>query len=230
LIPVVRRHVLGSQEDRLGNAANEIRLGEIREEFHGFRNSNRLLLSLRFHGALTQWASHWFDQCDLKRFDRSGSMILLKWLDDQLVGGSNVRRLSKPSPLQVGLLYHVVFVPKRRRKAIFGNIRRQLSPILHALAKQKECQIVEGHLMPDHVHMCITIPPKHPVASVIGFLKGKSAIAIARLSGKERNFSGEHFWARGYAVSTVGFELEQVRQYIREQDAADGNGQFWSVK
>jgi putative transposase len=75
--------------------------------------------------------------------------------------------------------------------------------------------------------MCIAIPPKHPVASVIGFLKGKSSIAIARLRGKERNFSGEHFWARGYAVSTVGFELEQVREYIREQDAADGTaGQF----
>ena len=88
-------------------------------------------------------------------------------------------------------------------------------------------QTVEGHLMSDHVHMCIAIPPKHPVASVIGFLKGKSAIAIARLSGKERNFTGEHFWARGYAVSTVGFELEQVRQYIREQDHADGtSGQF----
>jgi putative transposase len=81
--------------------------------------------------------------------------------------------------------------------------------------------------MPDHVHMCIAIPPKHPVASVIGFLKGKSAIAVARLCGKERNFTGEHFWARGYAVSTVGFELEQVRTYIREQDAADGaEGQF----
>lgn len=123
--------------------------------------------------------------------------------------------------------YHVVFVPKKRRKAIFGPIRRQLGPILQTLAKQKECQIIEGHLMPDHVHMCIAIPPKHSVASVIGFLKGKSAIAIARLGGKERNFSGEHFWARGYAVSTVGFELEQVRQYIREQEAADGNsGQF----
>ena len=123
--------------------------------------------------------------------------------------------------------YHVVFVPKRRRKAIFGQTRRQLGQIFHALARQKECQIVEGHLMPDHVHMCIAIPPKHPVFSVIGFLKGKSAIAIARLCGKERNFSGEHFWARGYAVSTVGFELEQVRQYIREQEAADGNsGQF----
>ena len=94
--------------------------------------------------------------------------------------------------------------------------------IFHALARQKECQIMEGHLMPDHVHMCIAIPPKHPVASVIGFLKGKSAIAVARLCGKERNFTGEHFWARGYAVSTVGFELEQVRQYIREQEEADG--------
>ena len=89
--------------------------------------------------------------------------------------------------------YHVVFVPKRRRKAIFGPIRRQLGPILHSLAKQKECQIIEGPLMPDHVLMCIEIPPKHSVASVIGFLKGKSAIAIARLGGKERNFSGEHF-------------------------------------
>ena len=100
--------------------------------------------------------------------------------------------------------YHVVFVPKRRRKVIFGKTRRHLGPIFHALARQKECQIIEGHLMPDHVHMCIAIPPKHPVASVIGFLKGKSAIAIARLRGKERNFTGEHLWARGYAVSTVG--------------------------
>jgi putative transposase len=81
--------------------------------------------------------------------------------------------------------------------------------------------------MPDHVHMCIAIPPKHPVAAVIGFLKGTSAIAIARLCGRERHSSGEHFWARGYAVSTVGFELEQVRNYIREQEAEDGaDGQF----
>ena len=123
--------------------------------------------------------------------------------------------------------YHVVFVPKRRRKAMFGELRRQLGAIFHALAKQKECEIVEGHLMPDHVHICIAIPPKHAVASVIGFLKGKSAIAIARLSGKERNFTGEHFWARGYAVSTVGFELEQVKKYIRDQEEADGN--HWSI-
>ncbi len=108
--------------------------------------------------------------------------------------------------------YHVVFIPKRRRKVFFGRVRRQLGEIFHALGRQKECQIIEGHLKLDHVHMCIAIPPKHPVASVIGFLKGKSAIAVARLRGRERNFNGEHLWARGYAVSTVGFELEEIRR------------------
>ena len=123
--------------------------------------------------------------------------------------------------------YHVVFVPKYRRKTMFGGIREFLGPVFHELARQKECRIVEGHLMPDHVHMCIEIPPKYSVASVIGFLKGKSAIAIARkYKGKHRNFSGESFWARGYAVSTVGFELEAVKRYIREQDMTDKSGQF----
>jgi putative transposase len=120
---------------------------------------------------------------------------------------------------------HVVFVPKRRRRQLYGQIRRQLGAIFHALARQKECQIIEGHVMPDHVHMCIAIPPKVAVAQVIGFLKGKSAIAIARqFGGKERNFTGEHFWARGYAVSTVGFELEQIRAYIRKQEDEDPDG------
>ena len=119
--------------------------------------------------------------------------------------------------------YHIVFVPKRRRKVLFDQVRRHLGEIFHALARQKECRIIEGHLMSDHVHMCIEIPPKITVASVIGFIKGKSAIAVARqFCGKERNFTGEHFWARGYAVSIVGFELEQVRQYIRDQESADG--------
>ena len=123
--------------------------------------------------------------------------------------------------------YHVVFVPKRRRKALFGQIRKALGPIFHELARQKECRILEGHVMPDHVHICIEIPPKYAVASVIGFLKGKSAITIARpFSGRERNFTGEHFWARGYAVSTVGFDLEQGRTYIREQEQADDQGRF----
>ena len=123
--------------------------------------------------------------------------------------------------------YHLVFVPKYRRKVMFGEIRKFLGPIFHELARQKECRIVEGHLMPDHVHMCIEIPPKHAVSSIVGFLKGKSAIAIARqFKGKTRNFSGESFWARGYAVSTVGFELEAVKRHIREQDVMDKSGQF----
>jgi putative transposase len=123
--------------------------------------------------------------------------------------------------------YHVVFVPKFRRKTMFHEIRQYLGPVFHELARQKECRIVEGHLLPDHVHMCIEIPPKYAVSSIIGFLKGKSAIAIARqFKGKQRNFNGENFWARGYAVSTVGFELETVRRYIREQEAADQSGQF----
>lgn len=118
--------------------------------------------------------------------------------------------------------YHVVFIPKYRRKAIYGEIRQMLGEIFHDLARQKECRIIEGHLLADHVHRCLEIPPKHAVASVIGFLKGKSALAIARrVQEKERNFVGEHFWARGYAVSTVGFELESVRKYIREQETAD---------
>jgi putative transposase len=122
--------------------------------------------------------------------------------------------------------YHVVFVPKWRRKALFGKVRKELGAIFHELARQKECQIIEGHIMADHVHMCVAIPPKYSVASVIGFLKGKSAIAIARLQGKELNFAGEQFWARGYAVSTVGFNEEEIRRYIREQDGSNSEGRF----
>ena len=124
--------------------------------------------------------------------------------------------------------YPIVFIPQKRRRALFGQVRRHVGKIFQALAQQKEGQILEGHLLPDHVQMCIASPPKHPVASVIGFLKGKSAIAVARqFGGKDRNFTGEHLWARGYAVSTVGFELEPVRQYLRAQEEADGSkGQF----
>ena len=123
--------------------------------------------------------------------------------------------------------YHVVFIPKYRRKVIYGEIRKVLKEVFHDLARQKECRIVEGHLMIDHVHMCIEIPPKHAVASVIGFLKGKSALAVARrVQAKDKNFVGQYFWARGYAVSTVGFELESVKKYIREQETIDQEGQF----
>ncbi len=108
--------------------------------------------------------------------------------------------------------YHIVVVPKYRRKAMFLEIRKYLGLIFHELARQKECRIVEGHLLPDSVPMCIEIPPKHSVASVIGFLKGKSAIAIARqFRGKQRNFEGENFWARGYAVSMVVVFLKYLQ-------------------
>jgi putative transposase len=121
--------------------------------------------------------------------------------------------------------YQVVFVPKRRRHQLYGQSRQHWGAIFHARARQKECQMIEGHGMPAHVPMGIAIPPKVAVAQVLGFLKGKSAIAIARpFGGKARTFTGEHCWARGYAVSTVGFELEQIRAYIRKQEDEDPDG------
>ena len=123
--------------------------------------------------------------------------------------------------------YHVIIVPKRRKHVFYGKIREEVGKIFHELAKQKECKITEGNLGTDHVHMCIEIPPKFAVASVIGFLKGKSAIAIARsFQGKERNYTGAHFWSRGYAVSTVGFDEGIIRKYIREQNDNDNDGKF----
>lgn len=125
--------------------------------------------------------------------------------------------------------YHIVFIPKLRKKTIYGNIRPRLGRIFHALAEQKDCRILEGHLMHDHVHMLVEVPPKYRVSEVVGFLKGKSAIAIAKEFGRQRNFTGEHFWARGYAVSTVGFEEEAIRKYIREQEqdeASSAQGAF----
>ena len=121
----------------------------------------------------------------------------------------------------------VVFIPTYRRKASYGEVRKRLGEICPALARQKACRRVEGPLLPDPVQMCSEVPPKHAGASGIGFLKGQSALAIARrVQEKERNFTGEPFWARGYAVSTVGFELESVKQYIREQETADKEGRF----
>ena len=118
--------------------------------------------------------------------------------------------------------YHVVFIPKYRRKVLFGKIRSELGEVLHNLAKQKESLIEEGHLMSDHVHMMISIPPKYAVSQVIGFIKGKSAIHIARrYSGRQRNYTGQHFWARGYFASTVGRDEQVIREYIRHQEKED---------
>jgi len=121
--------------------------------------------------------------------------------------------------------YHIVFIPKGRKKELYGKIRSYLGRVFHELAGQRDCQIVEGHMVQDHVHMLIRIPPKYSVAEVVGYLKGKSAISVARqFGGRRRNFNGESFWARGYAVSTVGFEESQIRAYIKKQEQLDGNG------
>ena len=118
--------------------------------------------------------------------------------------------------------YHVVFIPKCRKKVLYGQLRRELGPVFRELAERTECRIEEGHLMLDHVHMLISIPPKYAVADVVGYIKGKSAIYIARtFGGRERNFTGEHFWARGYFASTVGRDEKAVREYIRKQQAED---------
>ncbi len=118
--------------------------------------------------------------------------------------------------------YHVVFIPKYRRKVVYGQLRRHLGAVFRELARQKESLIEEGHLQPDHVHMLLSVPPKYAVAQVVGYLKGKSAIHIARTyGGREQNFVGEHFWARGYFVSTVGRDEEAIRRYIQAQEAED---------
>ena len=118
--------------------------------------------------------------------------------------------------------YHVVFIPKCRRRTLYGQLRQHLGEVLRKLATQKESRIEEGHLMPDHVHMMISIPPKYAVSQVIGFIKGKSAIHLARVYGeRKRSFVGQHFWARGYFVSTVGRDEEVIRAYIKNQEKED---------
>jgi putative transposase len=118
--------------------------------------------------------------------------------------------------------YHVIFIPKYRRKVLYGELRKYLGEVLRRLAEQKESRIEEGHLMADHVHMMISIPPKYAVAQVIGYIKGKSAIHVARVYGeRKRNFVGQHFWARGYFVSTVGRDEGVIRKYIQRQETED---------
>ena len=118
--------------------------------------------------------------------------------------------------------YHVVFIPKYRRKTLYKELRQYLGDVFRSLAEQKECRIEEGHLMPDHVHMLIAIPPKYSVAQVIGFLKGKAAIHIARTyTGRRKNYTGQHFWARGYYVTTVGRDEATIRAYIQRQEEED---------
>jgi len=118
--------------------------------------------------------------------------------------------------------YHMVFIPKCRRKRLYGQLRKHLGEVFHRLAGQRESRIEEGHMMLDHVHMLISIPPKYAVSQVIGYIKGKSAIHIARVYGeRKRNFVGQHFWARGFFISTVGRNEELIRECIRHQERED---------
>ncbi len=118
--------------------------------------------------------------------------------------------------------YHVVVIPKYRRKAMYGGLRKELGEVFWRLAVHRESEVEEGHLLLDHVHMMMSIPPKYSVAQVIGYLKGKSAIHIAReFAGRSRNFVGQHFWARGYFVSTVGRDERVIREYIQQQQRED---------
>ena len=118
--------------------------------------------------------------------------------------------------------YHVVFISKYRRKALYSELRKELGKVFRVLAEQKESKIEEGHLLSDHVHILISIPPKYAVSQIVGFIKGKSAIHIARtFLGKRQNFTGQSFWARGYYVTTVGRDEKVIREYIQHQEDED---------
>ena len=118
--------------------------------------------------------------------------------------------------------YHVVFVPKYRKKSLYGTLRRDIGRILKELCEQHGVELVEGHAMSDHIHLCLSIPPKFSVANTVGFLKGKSAIQIHRkYLGRPKQFTGLHFWARGYCVSTIGLDEAAIREYIRNQEEED---------
>ena len=131
-------------------------------------------------------------------------------------------RVRKPKPREWECQYHIVFIPKRRRKRLYGQLKKHLGEVFHRLAQQKESQILEGHMMADHVHMLMSIPPKYAVSQVVGFIKGKSAIHLARVyAERKRSFVGQHFWARGYFVSTVGRDEAVIREYIKHQEEED---------
>ncbi len=117
--------------------------------------------------------------------------------------------------------YHIIWIPKWRKRILYGQLRKELGQTLRGLAMQRESEVIEGTLKVDHVHMVISIPPKYSVSQVVGYVKGKSAIWVARATGSKRNFVGQSFWARGYCVSTVGLDEETIRAYVRTQEEAD---------
>jgi putative transposase len=115
----------------------------------------------------------------------------------------------------------VVIIPKYRKRKLYGEVRKHVGEVIRDLCRQRGIEMVEGHLMPDHIHMCLSIPPKYSVAFAIGFIKGKSAVRIHRQLLGNKRVTGLHFWSRGYCVSTVGLDEETIRKYIREQEALE---------
>jgi putative transposase len=123
--------------------------------------------------------------------------------------------------------YHVVIIAKYRQRVLYGKLKRQIGPILRELCRQKGVELLEGRCLSDHIHLCLSIPPKYSVAHTIGFLKGKSAVRIHRDLLRERRMTGLHFWATGYCVSTVGLDEQRIRQYIQEQEQLEsGQGEL----
>ncbi len=134
----------------------------------------------------------------------------------------NIQEYEKLNHTVYDCKYHLVFIPKYRKRSLYGALRKVIGSVLRKLAESKGCKVLEGHVMPDHIHMLLTIPPKYRVSDVVGYIKGKSAIYVARhFRGKERNFTGESFWARGYFISTVGRDEKMIREYIKNQEAED---------
>lgn len=117
--------------------------------------------------------------------------------------------------------YHLVWIPKYRKKILYGQLKKDLVPVLRELISHKESEVLEGKMKVDHVHIVVSIPPKYSVSQVVGYVKGKSAIWVSRAMGRNRNFLGQNFWARGYCVSTVGLDEETIREYVRSQEEAD---------
>ncbi len=117
--------------------------------------------------------------------------------------------------------YHIVIIPKYRKRMLYGKLKKHVGEVIREVCRQRGIELVEGHLMPDHIHMCVSIPPKHSVAFAIGFIKGKSAVRIHRQILGKKKVTGLHFWSRGYCVSTVGLNEETIKKYIREQEALE---------
>ena len=126
--------------------------------------------------------------------------------------------------------YHIIIIPKYRRKVLYGKLRAKVGTIIRELCQQKGVELIEGKAMADHIHLCLSIPPKYSVSHVVGFLKGKSAIRVHRELLGEKRLTGLHFWAKGYCVSTIGYDEAEVRRYIREQEAYDGNQMSFDIE